>query len=79
MSRFTLPSKAARDFVKEMSKEGWECAGMARGSTHVILVHPSGAKAQVPSTPSNPRSMKNARQRLRRLASTPPRPRIKPA
>lgn len=79
MPKFTLPSKAARDLVKELKDDGWEAVGVARGSTHVIMRHKDGAKAQIPSTPSGHRSMKNAKKRLQRLAATPPRPRTKPA
>ena len=57
--------KDVKELIREMEGKGWEFRRC--GTNHVRLVHPSGQCVVTSSSPSDRRSLLNARAAIRRL------------
>lgn len=64
MSDFNSPSREIRDLLKRVRLLEWNASKTSGG--HVCFLGPDGQKVFMASTPSDPRSMKNAVAQLRR-------------
>lgn len=63
-------SKALREFMRDEEEHGWVLVGRA-GSGHYIAQHQAtGAKVFLPSTPSDYRTLRNCRAKMRQLERT---------
>lgn len=54
-----------RKLVRQLRREGW--AAEFRGSSHILLTHPSGQTLTLASSPSDRRWLANVRADVRRI------------
>ncbi len=60
-------NKVLREFMRDEKEHGWTLVGRA-GSGHFIAQHQiTGTKVFLPSTPSDYRTMRNCRAKMRQL------------
>lgn len=70
------PSKDVRQFLKEITSEGWSLAENHNGK-HLFVVHVSGARVAIPCTPSDSRWMRNKRSEMRHAIANGDRWKVK--
>lgn len=68
MSQRKYPSTETRELIRYAEQLGFELRERRTGSGHLIMVHTSGRKVTLPSTPSGTRSRKNMEAQIRRTA-----------